>query len=103
MGIAPIKTVDCKGYIISMHCQRAIDQRDILLDYLIQTVDYGEIIAKYDDDKPFPSKLILKFVGNKPLHVVVAQHPGSFECILITAYWPDSDIWQYDFRNRINV
>jgi len=52
---------------------------------------------------PFPSKLILKFLGNKPLHIVVAKHPGSFECIFITAYWPDSDTWQYDFRNRINV
>ncbi len=96
----PVKTIECGGYIISAHCQEAMNLRDIPFEDILLTVTYGEIIAKYDTDKPFPSKLMLKFVEGRALHVVVAQHPVSLECILITAYWPDRNIWQKDFKNK---
>ena len=101
MGLS-IKTIDCKGFIISRHCQQRMDTRGISLDQIMETAEYGEMIEKYNDDKPFPSSLMLKFVNHRPLHVVVAQDPDSRNCVLITAYWPDQFIWQFDFRNKKN-
>ena len=95
------KNLHCNGFIVSLHCQKAIDIRDLSLDDIIETVEYGEIIMSYDDDTPYPSKLILKFVNNIPLHVVVSQDPNSLQCILITAYEPDKDLWQPDFKSKI--
>ena len=95
------QNLNCNGFIISLHCQKAIDLRNILLEYVIETVEYGETISVYNNDKPFPSKLILKFVNGNPLHVVVAQNPNSLECILITAYKPDENIWELNFKLKI--
>jgi hypothetical protein len=86
--------------MISTHCQKAMDMRDIYLYELIDTVEFGEVIAKYDMDKLFPSKLMLKFVNDRPLHVVVAQNPFTLLCILITAYLPDTNKWHHDFKTR---
>ena len=33
----------------------------------------GEVISEYPDDVPFPSCLILGFVGTRPIHVVTAR------------------------------
>jgi hypothetical protein len=96
------KNLNCTGFIVSLHCQKAIDLRNIFLDDVIETVEYGEIIATYNNDKPFPSKLILKFVTGNPLHVVVSQNPDSLECILITAYEPDENIWEANFKFKLN-
>jgi hypothetical protein len=97
-----IKNNECAGFLISTHCQRSIDVRDISLDDVIQTVNSGEVIAKYDWDKPFPSKLILNFIENSPIHVVVAQDPASLICILITAYRPDPSLWKPGFKSKKN-
>jgi hypothetical protein len=73
---------------------------DISLTDLVEAIESGEIIAKYQSDKPFPSRLILKFVSGKPIHIVVAQNPVSFECILITTYVPDQNILNPDFKTK---
>ena len=48
---------------------RSIDANDILA-----AVGDGLVIKEYPDDKPYPSFLILKFVNQKPYHVVVANN-----------------------------
>ena len=60
----------------------------------------GEIIANYDDDRPYPSKLILWRGDNKTIHVVVADNISEKELIVITAYIPDPELWRDDFRRR---
>ncbi|WP_448600928.1 DUF4258 domain-containing protein [Thermoflexus hugenholtzii] len=35
----------------------------------------GETIATCPDDEPYPSRLIFGWVGDRPLHVVVADDP----------------------------
>lgn len=45
------KNLHCNRFIVSLHCQKAIDIRDISLDDIIETVEYGEIIMSYDYDK----------------------------------------------------
>ncbi len=58
------------------------------------------MIKSYQSDKPYPSYLLLKFVNRRPLHIVIAQNPVSNECILITCYEPDPEVWEPDFRNK---
>ncbi len=60
----------------------------------------GEVIHEYTDDKPFPSRLILHFIEKRPIHIVIAQNTGSQECIIITCYEPDIQLWYGDFKTK---
>ena len=60
----------------------------------------GEEIEGYPDDKPYPSRLIRGFVGNRPLHVVTAENIADNEIIIITVYEPDPVLWTTDFKRR---
>ena len=60
----------------------------------------GEEIATYPEDTPYPSRLLLGWRGDKPLHVVVAYNAQSDEEIVITVYEPDSVLWDDGFRRR---
>jgi len=35
-----------------------------------------------------------------PLHVVIAENIQDNEIIIITAYFPDQDIWTSDFKSK---
>jgi hypothetical protein len=63
-------------------------------------LDHGTIIEEYPDDTPYPSRLVLGWVGRRPIHVVAADDPASRTTIVITAYEPDRDVWEDDFRKR---
>ena len=69
------------------------DVRDVVLG--------GEPLEMYPDDQPYPSRLLLGWRGNRPLHVVVADNQEDSEIIVITAYEPDPDRWDSDFRRRM--
>ena len=60
----------------------------------------GEEIRSYPDDKPYPSKLLLAFENELPLHVIIAQDFSENKNIVITAYHPDSNIWIENFKTR---
>lgn len=84
---------------ITEHARRRLVEREISVDDIIQCVDTGEIIRQYEDDKPFPSCLILgAAVDGKYIHVV-ASHDSEW-IYLITAYHPDTDIWEPDFKTK---
>ena len=60
----------------------------------------GETIEDYPDDTPFPSRLVLGWVGSRPLHVVAADNPEEENTIVITVYEPEPDQWEVGFRRR---
>jgi hypothetical protein len=60
----------------------------------------GETIATYPDDEPYPSRLILGWVGGRPLHVAVADDPVGNVRIVIPVYEPDPTLWESDLRRR---
>lgn len=74
--------------------------REISKDQVVYVIHNGEVIIEYRDDKPLPSKLILGFIHNEPLHVVVAYDNKLEKCIVITTYYPDTFIWGPDFKIR---
>ena len=76
-------------------------ERNISTDDILEVINYGEAIATYADDKPYPSFLFLKFVNSDPIHVVVAHNSEDNTCIMITCYRPDSNLWDADFKNKM--
>jgi len=63
-------------------------------------IDGGETIREYPDDLPYPSRLVLGWVGSRPLHVVYAVNAERDEQIVITTYDPDPTLWEPDFKTR---
>lgn len=58
----------------------------------------GEVIESYPNDLPYPSKLVLGWSDNRPIHVVVAETDKTD--IIITVYEPDPARWDHQFRHR---
>lgn len=85
--------------VITEHARQRLVERRITSADIKTCILNGEIIKQYEDDKPFPSCLLLGIsIENKGIHVVVS-YDGEFVHI-ITAYYPDATIWSEDFKNR---
>jgi len=76
-------------------------ERQISADDVWWVLESGETIAEYRDDRPVPSRLVLGWVLNEPLHVVAADDVDSDITVVISAYRPDPDLWSCDFRRRL--
>lgn len=84
---------------ITEHARRRLIERGISVNDIIRCIDTGEIIKQYEDDKPFPSCLILGAdIDGEYIHVVVSH--DSEWIYFITAYHPDTKVWEPDFRTR---
>lgn len=90
----------CTSVKFSGHALRRMFDRKLSTEEVIFTIQTGETITGYPDDKPYPSELRLGWVSDKPVHVVVAQNQENNECYVITAYVPSSEIWSDDFKIR---
>ena len=89
-----------KGKIIWIeHCLNRLNQRDILIEDVISTINTGKIIEYYYDDYPYQSCLILgKDCNNEVLHIVCGLNGNTV--YVITAYYPDSIKWEEDMKTR---
>lgn len=86
--------------LFRVHSLQRMFERRISVEDVLRVVEAGETIEEYPSDMPFPSRLILGRIGTRPLHVVAASDPQTGDRIIITAYEPDSEIWETDFRRR---
>ena len=84
---------------ITEHARQRLIERGITVSDIVQCIAGGEIIKQYEDDKPFPSCLILGMTVNDSYIHVVVSHDDEW-IYLITAYYPDSDLWESDFKTR---
>ena len=81
------------------HARIRLYERNISINDIMSGINTGEIIKQYQDDKPLPSCLILGFsVKKERIHIVV--NCDSDFIYLITAYFPDLDVWENDFKTR---
>ena len=74
---------------------RNITEKDVAA-----VIQSGEVIRRYADDKPYPSRLILGWIGTRPIHVVAADNHADGETIVVTVYEPDPGLWEDDFRSK---
>lgn len=75
-------------------------ERQVEAQEVLETLENGETIESYPEDTPYPSALILWHVGGKAVHVLVARDLESKQCIIVTAYFPDTTQWEPGFRKR---
>ena len=86
--------------IFRVHAIQRMYQRSIKLEDVQSILKTGEVIEEYPNDTPYPSRLVLGWCGNRPLHTVVADNTEHGETIIITVYEPDPDEWDPSFKRR---
>lgn len=86
--------------IYSDHAIDRIFEGDISKTGVTHVLNKGEVIENYPKDKPFPSKLILGWYNNKPIHIVVGEDSKKEVLYIITAYVPDLKKWEQGFKAR---
>ena len=64
-------------------------------------LEKGIAIKEYNEDKPYPSFLLLGFIDRRPLHLLVAKDIETENCIMVTIYEPDKNVWSIDFKTKI--
>ena len=90
----------CTEIQFSGHALRQMFARRISVQDALDVIEKGETVSDYPDDTPYPSRLILGWIHDRPLHVVVGRNPDIGQCTVITAYEPEKEIWTNDFRRR---
>ena len=84
---------------ITKHGKDRLVERIISVDDITKCIDTGKIIKQYEDDKPLPSCLISgKSADDKALHIVVSNDEKYI--YLITAYYPNPELWNEEFDER---
>ena len=86
--------------VFRVHAIQRMYQRRINEDIVRHVLATGEVIEEYPKDVPFPSRLVLGWIGQRPIHVVAADNEEAQETIVITAYEPDAEKWEPGFRRR---
>ena len=88
-----------ENIILTEHARIRLIERNIKMQDVIKCIETGEIIKQYEEDKPFPSCLIVGMsINNKYLHVVVRMNNNYIH--LITEYFPNLEQWEPDFKTR---
>ena len=87
--------IEWQRHVLERMIERHIRRSDVVTVLLS-----GELIEDYQDDRPFPSALFLGRTGCRPIHVVAALDMGSGRVFVITAYEPDLEHFESDFKTR---
>lgn len=81
------------------HVSMRLHERKIYREDVENCIMHGEIIEQYPDDYPYPSCLVLGFdTGKQHLHVVIGTNGENLW--IISAYRPDLERWEPDFKTR---
>jgi hypothetical protein len=88
-------SIEWEGHVLERLVSRNIARATVL-----RILRSGECIEDYPADFPFPSGLFLGWHDDKPLHVVAALEEATPRIFIITAYEPDTEHFEDDFRTR---
>ena len=92
--------MSAKRLVFRVHALQRMFERRITTEEVRRVLESGETIESYPEDQPYPSRLVLGWVGTRPLHVVVADHQTAETMVIITVYEPDPELWENDFARR---
>ena len=85
--------VRAKRYRLTRHATIVRLERGITIVAMEYALLNGEIIEHYADDKPYPSCLVLGWLGSgDPLHIVCARGEAEPQLRVITLYEPDDTL-----------
>jgi hypothetical protein len=86
-------------YVVAFTHTEKLRSRRIEAGDIEQAIKGGTIIEEYPSDPRGASCLILGLVGNRRLHVLCGRLEAE-EVLIITAYEPDPEEWEADWRTR---
>src|SRR4051812_48233476 len=88
---------------VSEHGFDELQDDDILIDDLTSGIIEAIAIEDYRDRARGPSVLTLQYDSSRrAIHVVWALAAGKRRpAVLVTAYRPDPDLWDADFKQRV--
>ncbi len=92
--------MNCHSINWRRHALERMFERDISRANVKEVLSVGNVIEVYDNDQPFPSKLLFAVVDEQPLHVVVSKDVKTQECYVVTAYIPTQEYFESDFTTR---
>jgi len=99
-----VKNAVKKGFIEwQRHALERMMERGISRQAVIHTLHKGEVIEDYKDEKPYPCALFLGWIKKQPLHVVAAFDVLTGRCFVITAYQPDMEHFESDYKTRRKI
>jgi hypothetical protein len=85
---------------VTDHADEEAQADHLALDDIFFSVFHGEIIERYESDRPYPSCLVLgKIQGAIAVHSVWAYNAENKWAALITVYLPDPERW-INWRER---
>lgn len=85
--------------VMTNHAMKRLYERNITIEGIKDAIITGEIFEQYEDDKSFPSCLLLgKNENGAAIHLVVSINDEFL--YVITAYYPDDDEWENDLKTR---
>lgn len=87
-------------YFFSGHAFKKMIERGFSPTDIKTVIEQGHVIQEYPDDTPYPSRLFLGFVRDRPVHVVSAYDDLGDREVIVTVYEPDPDLWLADFTKR---
>jgi len=82
------------------HTLVRLAERNISQNVVLEVILKGEVIEDYPEDRPFSSCLMFKVVKGKPFHIVVSLDEQNQKAYIITAYKPNLDKFESDFKKR---
>lgn len=82
------------------HTLVRLAERNISQNVVLEVILKGEVIEDYPENRPFSSCLMFKVVKGKPFHVVVSLDEQNQKAYIITAYKPNLDKFESDFKKR---
>ena len=94
-----MKNFDFQKFEFTYHSLIRAAERSITIDQIKETIELGEMIANYPEDKPFRSCLYLHFFEGEPIHVCFC-FVNETTCRVITVYTPDLSIFEKDFKTK---
>ena len=86
--------------VFRVHALQRMAKRHITHDEVFRVLTDGVVVETYPDDFPFPSRLLLGWSNQRPLHIVAAENHAVEETIVITVYEPDDKKWENGFQER---
>lgn len=87
-------------FVYRVHALQRMFEREIERSVVESVIQSGTTIESYPEDTPYPSRLVLGWDRDRPIHVVVADNLLDEETIVITVYQPDPMRWDVSFSRR---
>ncbi|MBI2569771.1 MAG: DUF4258 domain-containing protein [Candidatus Schekmanbacteria bacterium] len=82
-----------------LHALERLQERGISRDEVFTAILKGEAIETYLTDRPLPSCLVFH-KRQEPLHVVASLDAATGTAYVITAYRPDQEHFESDYKTR---